>query len=173
MLVRGTILAAMDVELRDAHRTLLGRAHIDVRARPVLVRIKGQDSAEHEVFLQWDGAVDDAGQLRTCVACGCPHLYRQRSLPQFTPFVLVLAAAGFVLGVMGYSNDPIVLAALMVLLVLDIGALIFARTLLVCYRCRTRYGKAKVGRYIARWNARTAALPECQTEPTPQIPSPS
>lgn len=161
----------MDVELRDAHRKPLGKAQISVLARPAIIRVRGR-RGEHDLFLHWDGAVDDANQLRTCVACGCPHLYRQRSLPQFTPFVLVLAAAGFVVGVLGYSNDPVVLAALIALLVLDIGALVFARTLLVCYRCRTRYGKARVGRYIARWNAQTAALPECQPEPAPPVPSP-
>jgi hypothetical protein len=162
----GDILAVMDLELHDARRALTGRTHVDARAQPVLVRVKHR-GIEQEVFLQWDGAVDDAGQLRTCVACGCPHLYRQRSLPQFTPFVLVLAAAGFVLGVMGYSNDPRVLAALIVLLVLDVAALIFARTLLVCYRCRSKYGRTPVARYIAPWNVRTAALPECQPLTSP------
>jgi hypothetical protein len=164
-----TILGRVDLELRDEHRRPIGRARVDAAARPVLVRVRGR-GGEQEVFLNWDGAVDDAGQLRTCVACGCPHLFRQRSLPRFTPFVLVLAAAGFVLGVMGYSNDPIVLAALIALLVLDVGALVFARTLLVCYRCRSRYGRARVARYIARWNSQTAVLPECQppsTTPTP------
>jgi hypothetical protein len=154
------ILASMDMELHDARRSFVGRAAVDALARPVRVRVahRGQ---EHDVFLQWDGAVDDAGQLRTCIACSCPHLYRQRTLPQFTPFVLVLAAAGFVIGMLGYSSNPIVLAALIALLVLDVAALIFARTVLVCYRCRSRYGRTRVARYIARWNPRTAALPEC------------
>lgn len=165
----GAILGRVDLELRDEHRRPLGRTRVDAQARPVRVRVRGA-TGEHEVFLQWDGAVDDAGQLRTCVACGCPHLYRQRSLPSFTPFVLVLAAAGFVVGVMGYSNDPIVLAALIALLALDVGALVFARTLLVCYRCRSRYGRARVARYIGRWNALTAALPECQPPQTPAPP---
>lgn len=163
----------MEMELHDAQRRLVGRAHVDAQAQPVRVRVvrRGQ---EREVFLRWDGAVDDAGQLRTCIACGCPHLYRQRSLPRFTPFVLVLAAAGFVLGVLGYSNDPIVLTALIVLLVLDIAALLIARTLLVCYRCRTRYGRTPVARYITRWDPRVAALPECRVEaqePAQSLPS--
>lgn len=148
------------MELHDARRTFAGRATVDALARPVRVRVTRRGE-EHEVFLQWDGAVDDAGQLRTCIACGCPHLYRQRTLPRFTPFVLVLAAAGFVIGMLGYSSDPIVLTALIALLVLDAAALIFARTVLVCYRCRSRYGRTRVARYIARWNPRTAALPEC------------
>jgi hypothetical protein len=161
----------VDAELRDARRAPLGRAQIDVPARPVRVRVVDRHGVEHEVYLQWEGAVDDAGQLRTCVSCGCAHLFRQRTLPRFTPFVLVLAAAGFVLGVLGYSNDPVVLAGLIALLVLDVGTLFFARTLLVCYRCRSRFGRVPVARYIARWNARTAALPECQPQTRTPLPS--
>lgn len=172
MITLRAILGRVDLDFRDTHRRLVGRTRLDLQARPVRVRVKNRRGQETEVFLQWDGAVDDAGQLRTCLACGCQHLYRQRTLPQFTPFVLVLAGAGFVLGVMGYSNDPVVLAALIVLLVLDVGALIFARNVLVCYRCRTRYSRTRVARYIARWNARTAALPECQPTQDQPLASP-
>jgi len=142
----------------------VGAAHVDPAARPTLVRAKAADGTERETFLEWERAVDDAGQLRACIACGCQHLYRRRTLPRFAPFALVLAGAGVVAGVLGYSSDPLVLVALVALLALDAAVLVLARTELACYRCGTTYGRVRIARYHRTWDARTAAEPECQPD---------
>lgn len=153
---------AMDIQIRDRSRQPIGVAQVDPAARPMLVRAIAADGAPHEIYLDWEHALDDAGQLRSCVTCGCQHLYRRRTLPRFAPFALVLAGAGVVAGVLGYSSDPIVLAALVALLVLDGAVLVLARVQLVCYRCGSAYGGAPIARYHRAWDARVAAEPDNQ-----------
>jgi hypothetical protein len=153
---------AMDIQIRDRSRQPIGVAQVDPAARPMLVRAIAADGAPHEIYLDWEHALDDAGQLRSCVTCGCQHLYRRRTLPRFAPFALVLAGAGVVAGVLGYSSDPIVLAALVALLVLDGAVLVLARVQLVCYRCGSAYGGAPIARYHRAWDARIAAEPDNQ-----------
>lgn len=155
----------MQLQVRDRARRPLGTADVDQAARPTRVRVRAADGGEHECYLDWERAVDDAGQLRSCIACGCPRLYRRRTLPRFAPFALVLAGAGIVAGFLGYSSDPLVLAALVALLVLDAAVLVLARTKLACYRCGTAYGKVRIARYHRAWDARVAAEPECQPDP--------
>ncbi len=104
------------------------------------------------VFLNWEGALDDAGQLRKCVLCDCDRLYRRKVLPQVTPFVVLLAFAGAIVGLLGYSGNPLMLPGLVVLLVIDIATLGFARERLVCYRCGSVYSKLRIARYHRRWN---------------------
>ena len=105
----------MDVTIRDRHRRPVGSARIDPATRPIIVRATAADGTVRETYLDWEHALDDAGQLRACIACGCQHLYRRRTLPRFAPFALVLAGAGVAAGVLGYSSDPLVLVALVAL----------------------------------------------------------
>ena len=155
----------MKVQIRDRSRRPVGVASVDPAQRPTRVRAVAADGSEHEVYLDWERAIDDGGRLRSCIACGCPHVYRRRTLPTFAPFALVLASAGVVAGVLGYSSDPLVLAALVALVVLDLAVLALARTQLACYRCGTVYGRVAIARYHRPWDARTAAEPECQPHP--------
>ncbi|MFO0961408.1 MAG: hypothetical protein U0625_00725 [Phycisphaerales bacterium] len=155
----------MEILLHDRRRRPVGRVEVDPSARPVLVKVTDAQGQPQDAYLEWERALDDAGQLRACVACGCQRLYRRKTLPRVTPFVLVLAAAGVVAGVLGYSSDPVVLGALVVLLAMDVAVLIVARTRLVCYRCGSQYSRTKIARYHRAWDARTAAEPECQPEP--------
>lgn len=171
----------MELEIRDRERRPVGTATVDPAARPALVRATDGDGTVREVLLDWERATDDGGCLRACVACGCRSLYRRRSLPRFAPFALVLAAAGIVAGVLGYSSDPLVLAALVALVALDAAVLVLARTQLVCYACGTTYTGARVARYIKAWDARTAADaaadrapgggPQAGESRTPSLPS--
>lgn len=103
-------------------------------------------------FLNWDGAIDDGGHLRKCVICGCDRLYRRKVLPQVTPFVVLLAFAGAIIGLLGYTNNPLMLPGLVVLLVIDVATLALARERLVCYRCGSVYSKLKIARYHRRWD---------------------
>jgi len=113
------------------------------------------DAPLQEVFLNWDQAVDDAGCLRHCIACG-GQLYRTRTLPQVTPVVVVLAAAGVLVAAFGLAANPWVYGALVSVLLLDVGVLVVSRTRLVCYRCGSAYDGVGVARYHRRWNPREA-----------------
>ena len=135
----------MEIALHDRLRRPVGRVRVDPAARPVRVKATADDGSMHDAFLEWERAVDDAGQLRACVACGCQRLYRRKTLPRMTPFVLVLAA-------------------LVILLALDIAVLFVARTQLVCYRCGTSYAGLRIARYHRPWDARTAQEPDARPD---------
>jgi hypothetical protein len=105
-----------------------------------------------ERFLNWEGALDDGGHLRKCLICGCDRLYRQKTLPQVTPFVALLAFAGAIIGLLGYSNNQFMLPVLVGLLLIDIATLALASERLVCYRCGSVYSKLRIARYHRRWD---------------------
>lgn len=158
------------------HRRI-GRIDIDPETRPNLIRfanperaVAGEDAASSSpseggtppkvevdagrdhCFLNWEGALDDSSQLRKCVICGCDRLYRSKVLPQVTPFVVVLAFAGAVIGLLGFATNPLVLPGLVILLAVDIATLALAKERLVCYACGSIYSKIRVARYHRRWN---------------------
>ena len=147
----------MQIRLRDLERRPAGTAEVDPVARPPRVEVRATDGSVREAFLDWEQALDDADRLRACVACRCPELYRRRTPIWFTPFALVLAAAGLVAAVTGHSSDPLVLAALVALVVIDVAVLAFVPTRLVCYRCGTAYSGMPIARHHRRWDAATAA----------------
>lgn len=138
----------------DAHdprtRDRIGSIRVDPALRPTRLRIEGPD-AIREVFLEWEGVLDDAGRLRRCPICGCATLYRHRTLPAVTPYVLVVAFAAIGLSLLGYE-DPRLLATLSILLMIDVALLVFARRQLVCYRCRSRYEGLPVARQHRPWD---------------------
>lgn len=131
------------------------------------MRVPRRDAPPQEVFLNWDQAIDDAGCLRHCVACG-GRLYRTRTLPQVTPVVVVLAAAGAVIAALGFAANPWVYGSLVAVLALDVLVLLLARDRLVCYRCHSAYDRLRVARYHRRWDPRAA-----ESEPPADQPSPS
>lgn len=150
----------MMLEARDPHdRRMLGRASIDPGERPPVVRLTN-NGEPHELFLDWEGSLDDAGRLRRCPVCGCANLFRQRSVPAVTPFVIVLAFAGMVLALLGYADDPRVLVGLVVVLLTDVALLLLARTFLECYRCRSRFRGIPIARQHRRWDAALADRPD-------------
>lgn len=138
------------------------------------------DKPAAEVFLNWDSAVDDAGQLRRCVVCGCGDLFREKAFPQVTGFVVVLAFAGAVIGALGLATRPPVLTAMAIVLVLDVAILVFSQRRLVCYRCRASYHDLPIARYHRPWDRsladrhapkEQAATPAAQGKPpSPDIP---
>ena len=155
--------ARMQIRLRDLERRPVGTAEVNPAARPPRIEVRAADGSVREVFLDWEQALDDAGCLRACVACRCPELYRRRTPIWFTPFALVLAAAGLVAAMTGHSSDPLVLAALVVLVVVDVAVLALVRTRLVCYRCGTSYSGMPIARQHRRWAARPAARAAART----------
>lgn len=142
---RGRLLA----ELRGADSSRAFRTWIDPAARPP--RVRPPEGGEG-CFLEWEGTLDDAGRLRRCPRCGHGGLYRARSVPAVTPFVVVLAFAGTVLALLGYADDPRVLAGLVALLLVDVAILLLGRTWLVCYRCRSRYRGLPIARQHRGWD---------------------
>jgi hypothetical protein len=157
----------MRIELRDEHRRKIGRIEVDPALRPTRVSVVGND---REVFLNWDSAVDDAGHLRCCVACGCRELFREKSFPQITTLVVLAAFVGAVIGALGFATTPPVLIAMGAVLVLDVAILILAERRLVCYRCRTSYHGLPIARYHRSWDRALAerfpAPGETGAEPT-------
>jgi len=142
----------MRIELRDESRAMIGRIEVDPSLRPTRVSIVGTG---REVFLDWDTAVDDAGHLRRCVACGCQDLYKAKAFPQVTGLVVVLAFAGAIVGALGFATPPVLLAMVGVL-VADVAVLLFARKRLVCHRCRSSFHGLPIAKYHPGWD-RTVA----------------
>jgi hypothetical protein len=147
----------MRIELRDQQQQRrIGRIDVDPAQRPT--RVSVVDSANgsvREQFLNWEAAVDDAGRLRRCVACGCTELYREKAFPQITGIIVVLAFAGAVIGLLGFVTPP-VLGLMIVVLVVDTGILLFSRQRLVCYRCRSSYHGLPIARYHRYWDRATS-----------------
>ncbi len=138
----------MRIELRDERRERLGRVEVDAGARPTRVHAP---EADRDVILTWDSALDDAGRLRRCVACGCTDMFRAKAFPQITGFVIVAAFTGAVIGALGLATPPM-LIGMTVVLIIDIGILFFVRESLVCYRCRTTYRNLQIARYHHPWD---------------------
>ncbi|MHC4106716.1 MAG: hypothetical protein ACYSTY_01385 [Planctomycetota bacterium] len=158
----------MQIDLRDRSRNRIGRIDLDPALRPTRV---GLVESGGEVFLDWETAVDDAGHLRRCVACGCPEVFREKAFPPATGFVVALAFAGAVIGALGFATQPPVLMAMGVVLAFDIAILVFSRQRLVCYRCRTSYRGLPIARYHRRWDRATADRYPARSEGPPLAPA--
>lgn len=155
----------MRIEPRDASRRRLPRVEVDEGARPATVALARDeraragdpaDAAPPALFLRWEEALDDARALRRCVVCGCDDLYVRKSLPQVTPFIVVLAFAGTAVALLGYAASPVAYALLAVLLVVDVATLFLAERQLVCYACGATYTRLRIARYHRRWDRSVA-----------------
>lgn len=143
--------SVLRIDARDPEtRRRVGSASVEPESRPTRVEVVGRDGSR-ELFLDWEGALDDSGRLRSCMICGCESLYRRRSLPSVTPYVLVIAFAAIGVSLRGY-DDPRLLAALCVLLVIDVALLVLARHQLVCYRCGSRFEGPAIARQHRSWD---------------------
>ncbi|MDG2094033.1 MAG: hypothetical protein P8J89_02040 [Phycisphaerales bacterium] len=154
----------MRVLVRQIDRSRVGEIQADVEQRPTRVRTLDTDQ---EVFLDWERAFDDSGQLRRCVICGSDHLFQHKTFPQITPFVIVLAFALSLIGVLGYVTDIAILIGMTGVLLLDIAILFFASTRLVCYRCRSQYRNLEIAEYHQRWDRATDARLRNQSDRRP------
>ena len=142
----------MRIAVRDLQRRRRGVIDVDPDARPIRVSLPhGVD----EVFLTWDSAIDDDGNLRRCVVCGCPDMFREKAFPQITGFIVILAFAGALVGILGLATTAL-LIAMATVLVLDVAILLFSRRRLVCYRCLTSHHDLQIATYHRGWD-RSAA----------------
>jgi hypothetical protein len=142
-------------DLRDAARRRIGRVTIDSAQRPVRVRIESGPRAGEHVYVDWEGALDDASHLRRCISCGGP-LYRAKRLPQVTPFLSGLLVVAVAVAALGHSTSAWLVAGIVALALVDLAILMLARPRLVCYACGSAYGRTSIARYIRRWDSRTA-----------------
>jgi uncharacterized membrane protein (Fun14 family) len=111
-----------------------------------------------EVFLDWERARDDGGDLRRCICCGSEALYRHRRFPRMTGFVIVLAIALGLGGMLGLATGLPFSIAMVVVLLLDVGVLVLARDALVCYRCGSSYRRLRIAAYHERWSRAKARI---------------
>lgn len=148
----------MRIEWRDALRRRIGRVEVDPEARPTRAPIieRGVHTPEREAFLQWEGALDDAGQLRRCLACGCGDLFKEKAFPQVTGLVIVMAFVGAIVGALGLATNLPVLVLLIVVLALDVAILMFSNRRLVCYACRSSHHDVAIARYHRSWDRSVA-----------------
>lgn len=150
----------MRIELRDSKGRRLSRVEVDERARPARIQVTAPggrgDGAGQDLYPRWDEALDDAAALRRCVVCGCTDLYVRKSLPQVTPFILVLAFSGVAVAALGYATNPLVNGALAALLVVDVLTLALARRQLVCYGCGAIFHRVRIARYMRPWDRAVA-----------------
>ena len=158
----------MRIDIHDSSRRRRGRVQVDPVQRPSRVPL---EDGEGEVFLSWDGTLDDAGHLRKCLCCGCPNLYKFRSLPSVTPIIVIVAFAGAAVGILGYATNILVLGILLLVLIAEVTIFLVARTRLVCYRCRSRYDDTPVANYHATFDREIADQPANQPEPIPTEPT--
>jgi len=156
----------MRVTLRDESRRRIGRIEVDPAARPPRVSVDpgsrapaaagDVDAPPREVFLQWEAALDDEGNLRRCIHCGCPDLFQEKAFPPFTGVIVALAFAGAALGILGFAGRPAVLAAMAAVLVVDLGILLVARRRIVCHRCHSDYRGVPIASWHPRWDRQVA-----------------
>ena len=143
----------MRVLLRDIDQTPLGQIELTSGATPARVSTEN----DREVYLDWEGAHDDEGHLRHCLSCGCNTLYRHRRMPRVTGFVIVLAIALGLGGILGLATGLPFLIAMVIVLLLDVAILMLSRETLECYRCRSSYRDLDIAQYHQRWDGDTAA----------------
>jgi hypothetical protein len=151
----------MRIELHDEQRQLVGEVEIDAAEQPSRARMANEN---REVFLNWDIAIDDAGQLRRCLACGCRDMFREKVFPPIIGVIVVLNYAGLLIGVFGGAENVLVRIGMIVLLVLGLIVLLYSKTRLVCYTCRTSYYDLLIARYHRSWDR---AIADRHPAPTP------
>ena len=155
----------MQIVLREPGGRRKGTLEVDPGQRPTRVRTSED---ELDVFLDWDQSIDDDGKLRRCLACS-GALYRKKALPQVTGFVVVLAFALALVGLLGFADNILLLVGMTAVLIVDIGILLFVRTYLECYECRASYRRLPIADYHRPWDRGTAIRlrSEAGAAPTP------
>lgn len=157
----------MRIELRDEYRRPAGEVEVDPAEQPSRARLSDRD---REVFLNWDTAMDDAGQLRRCLACGCRDMFREKAFPPIVGVIVVLNYAGLLVGIFGAAENILVWIGMVALLILGLIVLLYSKTRLVCYSCRTAYYDLPIARYHRSWDR---SIADRHPTPTPPASAPT
>lgn len=142
----------MRLDLKDHKGDSAINVSVKVEDPPTVVG--PTQTTPNRVSLDWDRALDDAGNLRHCPVCGCPDLYSSKAVPQVTGFVVLAGAAVLAVLLAGLGQLVIGLTAFVTLLVVDIVILISSRRRLTCYQCGTDFTGIPVAKGHPRWSAR-------------------
>jgi hypothetical protein len=125
-----------------------GRFSVDLKEQPPTVCV---EPSGDELYLEWNSTVDDSGHLRGCICCG-GDVFSERTFPQVTGLVIVLAIAGGLAGILGLVTTWPVFIAMVFVLLLDIAILLFSIRRLVCYSCGTKYSQLDIASYHQKWD---------------------
>ena len=79
------------------------------------------------MFLDWDAALDDAGHIPALRRVPVSRSLPREGVSQVTGIVVVLAFVGAVIGASGLATQLPVLAVMVLVLVADVGILLFSR----------------------------------------------
>jgi hypothetical protein len=143
---------SMRLDLKDGKGDSAINVSVEIEDPPSIVGPTPQTPSR--VSLDWDRALDDAGNLRHCPVCGCPDLYASQAVPQVTGFVLLAGAAVLAVLLAGLGEWKIGLVVFVLLVLVDVVILVTSRRGLTCYQCGTDFTGIKVDRDSPRWSAR-------------------
>jgi len=139
----------------DSGDTAMGLV-INPETKPAVVHHGQEQAGPRELFLDWDRALDDQGHLRHCLVCGCPDLYVSREVPRVTVFVLIVLAAVLSMLMFGFGQIVWGVVVLVVLLLADLGIMLFARRRLECYNCAAVFSDLPIRRSRRGWEQAVA-----------------
>jgi hypothetical protein len=142
------------IHLINQHGRIEPPLEVDVAQPPRM--IPDPQNPSREIYLQWDGGVDDEGHLRQCPVCQSRELYARKELPQLTAFVLILLAAAVAVGFYASDHLGASIAVLLAVTAVDLLIFFFAGRRLVCYQCHTQYSRIPIARNQKSWDAPTA-----------------
>ncbi len=150
----------MKIDVRNSRREKLGVVIVDDKEPASVVKPDGPpqppqtdgDANTGEVYLSWDGAVDDQGYLRRCPVCGCRELFSRKDFPQITGFVIVVLAGVLAMGLFVGGDVYMGLIVLGACAVLDALIYFFVGRCIVCYRCRSEFRDTPIGSHHQGWD---------------------
>jgi len=129
---------------------------IDPKSRPAVVHRPEAEPASRELFLDWDRALDDEGHLRHCLVCGCKDLYVSREIPRVTVFVVIVLAAVLSMLMFGFGQSVLGVVVLVVLLLVDVAIMLFAKQRLECYNCAAVFSDLPIRKSRRGWEQAVA-----------------
>lgn len=143
------------MQLKNHQGQSLPRMEINVSQPPRMVPDTAAAQPGKEMYLQWDGALDDEGHLRQCPACGCRELFVRKLVPQVTAFVLIVLAAAISVAFFAADKVGSSIVVLLVVIVVDVLIYFFSPRTLVCYRCRSQYSQLPIALTQKSWDVPT------------------
>jgi len=98
----------------------------------------------------------ERGAIRSCIACGCEDLWKQRDFPQWLGITIVAIAMTLSTIAWAMYENIWAIGILMAFGLLDYVFYVIMPDVLVCYRCRARYRHSTDEDAIPRFNHETA-----------------
>ena len=146
----------MWIDIRDGRGDPQFSVQVSAQHPPTVVHPPDRETPK--VLLNWERAVDDAGNLRRCPVCSCKDLYSYRRVPKMTAFALIVAAGLVAMVLLGMGQPVLAVVVLGVVIGIDVAVFLFLPRSLVCYRCRSQFRGLPGGRAGAHreWNSDTA-----------------